>query len=167
MYEHVPKKNTVCVSVYLSVPAAKRERTNGEKGMNKSEKEANFEGRFDAWRPCCECNNSSWRQQAKRPRSLKPLPLLSTALCALSFCTHLPLPPFPQKKKKKSLSLSYFLVYTIKRPQNTTIQCKGQSSVKKSVKADFFLKLGKCRSLSLSLSVSLILLFYGGENSVV
>ena len=74
---------------------------------------------------------------------------------------------FPPKKKKKSLSLSYFLVYTIKRPQNTTIQCKGQSSVKKSVKADFFLKLGKCRSLSLSLSLSLILLFYGGENSVV
>lgn len=61
MYEHVPKKNTlcVCVGVLLSPSYKKRERTNGEKGMNKSEKEANFEGCFDAWRPCCECSNSS------------------------------------------------------------------------------------------------------------
>ena len=155
MYEHVPKKNTVCVSVYLSVPATKRERTNGEKGMNKSEKEANFEGRFDAWRPCCECNNSSWRQQAKRPRSLKPLPLLSTALCALSFCTHLPLPPFPPQKKKKSLSHSVTSLFTpLKDPKIQLYNTRASRRWRNQWKQIFFWSL-ESAALSLSLSLSL------------
>ena len=166
MYEHVPKKNTVCVSVYLSVPATKREREQmGKRVWIKVKKKLTLKVASTLGDPVAnvtivaEGNKQSGHGHWSHYHYYQQRYALFPSVLIFLYL-HFP-------KKKKSLSLSYFLVYTIKRPQNTTIQYKGQSSVKKSVKADFFLKLGKCRSLSLSLSVSLILLFYGGENSVV
>ena len=165
MYEHVPKKNTLCVSVYLSVPATKREREQmGKRVWIKVKKKLTLKVASTLGDPVAnvtivaEGNKQSGHGHWSHYHYYQQRYALFPSVLIFLYLH------FPPKKKKKSLSLSYFLVYTIKRPQNTTIQYKGQSSVKKSVKADFFFEAWKVPlSLSLSLCLSDSLVLWRGE----